>query len=83
MFSADDIPDNFTLALVETITAPAPVVTQLAVEYYDTTDQCPPAYTPAFLCPEGTADALDSSDPAYDPNYLTCPVLAQDGFGGS
>lgn len=70
-------------ALRATIFAPAPVQTLIAVEYDTTGDQCPPSYAASFLCPEGTGDAVDSTDPTYDENYLVCPVLAQDGFSGS
>lgn len=44
---------------------------------------CAPDYNPQFFCPEGTGDAVDSTDPTYNPDHVTCPVVTEDDFGGS
>jgi hypothetical protein len=74
---------NFLAALTRMITAAAPIVTQTVVELYENMYQCPPDYTITLLCPEWTGDAIDSSDPSYDSNFLDCSVFAHDAYGGS
>jgi hypothetical protein len=74
---------NFIAALTRMITAAAPIVTQTVVELYENMYQCPPDYTMTLLCPEWTGNAIDSSDPSYDSNFLDCSVFARDAYGGS
>jgi hypothetical protein len=65
------------------VTAAAPVVTNIFVSYIPSFESCPPNFDIAFLCPEGTGEAVDINDPEYDPNFNTCPVFAADGYSGS
>jgi hypothetical protein len=67
-----------------TVTAAAPVQTNIVYSFIPSFDSCPPTYIPAFLCPEGTADALiQGLDAAFDINFVSCPVFANDGYSGT
>lgn len=64
------------------VTLIAPTATVFQSVYIQSQDSCPPNYVPTFLCPEDTAPALLQSDINYDPNYISCGVVAPDSYTG-
>lgn len=69
--------------MTETVTASAPAATETVEAHGNTTvAQCPENSRATYSCPERTGVAIDSTDPAYNHNFISCPVLAEDDFSG-